>query len=221
MFAPWKPALPAGMALLAICPPGREHRLHDPPVHDLHVAADQIAAELLDQLPAAPISFIGCSFGALMAYEVARRMLTAGRPIAHLIAAAAGAPQLRRRTGRLHRLPDDEFLTKLQSLYQAVPAAVMEDPKLRRLLVPGLRAEFTMAETYVPGPPVDLRCGVLTLSGKTDHLLPRKSIYAWRSVGRCYRHRTFDDGHYFVKTKRPEVLQTLTGYLTRSSTSTT
>ena len=217
MFAPWKSVLPPSMTLMVACPPGREHRLDDPLVDDLSTAADQIAEELTRCLPPGPVTLLGCSLGATIAYEVARRLLAAGRPIDHLIAAAAPAPQIRRRRGRMHQLPDDAFLAEIQSRYGAVPAAVFTDAQLRRLVLPGLRAEFTMAETYRPGPGQNLQCGVLTLTGKADAMVKRRDVYRWRALGRSYRHRSFDGDHYFVRTRRQQVLRTIVGYLERAT----
>ena len=157
--------------------------------------------------------------GALLAFEVARELNCLGTGVSVLFAGAARAPQGRWQRGRLHKLKrDDDFIRELNALYQAIPQAVVEDPEARQILLPIIRADITLFETYKFTPSQPLDCELVTLTGTDDPVVQPKHIGPWRQLATRYRHRSFAGGHYFAKSQRDAVVETIARRLRRIPT---
>src|SRR5215472_2508125 len=91
-FLDWQPSLGADAEILAVCLPGRGHRADESAPASIAELADGAAAAI-SACTGQPIYLFGHSFGALVAFEVARRL---GSPSAfrHLIASGCAAPSL-------------------------------------------------------------------------------------------------------------------------------
>lgn len=149
--------------------------------------------------------------GALLAFELARRL---GKDFKLsprlLVVSACGAPQLPRINQRMiHDLPEPDFLEEIRKL-EGTPLEVLENAELRRLVLPALRADLGLVETYQykEEPPLD--CPILALAGIEDPEVPLASILSWK-------HQTLLDfeleklpaGHFFVQSHGPQVLEIL------------
>lgn len=210
MFGAWKKDMFPGVELLAAKLPGRESRLNEKPRKNLTGLAEEIADAISDsEVAAGPLFLLGCSVGALLAFEVARSLRRRQIRTDCLFAAAARAPQGRWLRGSLHRLNDDRFLKKLHTRYGAVPQQMMANEELRRLLLPMLRADIEMFETYQYQSERPLNCQLVTLAGIDDPAVKTRHIYPWRELAVSYRHRSFPGDHYFVRTATKAVLQTI------------
>jgi medium-chain acyl-[acyl-carrier-protein] hydrolase len=109
----------------------------------------------------------------------------------------------------VHHLPEAEFVDELRRL-DGTPEDVLRDAEMRQLMLPLLRADFAIAETYVhvPGPPVD--CSVLALGGRDDPLVSEPEITAWRETTTGpFRHVMVPGRHFFPDQARGLVLGTL------------
>lgn len=143
MFGAWKKDMFPGVELLAAKLPGRESRLNEKPSRSLKHLAEEIADAVADSEAAmGPLFLLGCSVGALLAFEVARSLRHRRIRTDCLFAAAARAPQGQWLRGSLHRLSDDRFLRKLHTRYGAVPKQMIENDELKKLLLLMLRADI-------------------------------------------------------------------------------
>lgn len=217
LFAPWRRQFGTGIGLFAAKLPGREDRMQEPPRTELLPLADDFAMAIADSaLVEQPLVLAGFSMGALLAFEVARALSGKGIHVSVLFAGAARAPQGRWKRGKLHKLAsDDDFIRQLNELYAAIPQAVIDDPEARQLLLPIIRADITLFETYqyLPSPPLD--CELITLAGTEDPVVLPKHIAPWRQLAKRYRHRSFAGGHYFARSHREAVVDTLTRRIQR------
>ena len=113
-FFPLSSALAPEFDVYAVQYPGRQDRYKEPLVDDIDDMADQ-AYEALEPLIDAPVALFGHSMGAVLAFEVARRMETlAGRSPVLVFASGSRAPSRygderdgegRRRSGRRDARP--------------------------------------------------------------------------------------------------------------------
>ena len=78
------------------------------------------------------------------------------------------------------------------------PREVLENPELRQLLLPLLRADFAVCQTYEydPGPP--LACPITALGGIGDRVR-REDLEGWReqTLSR-FMLRMFPGDHFFL-----------------------
>jgi medium-chain acyl-[acyl-carrier-protein] hydrolase len=158
-------------------------------------------------------AIFGHSMGALVAFELARRLRALGGPTPlALLVAGMGAPHCPPSRPPARHLPDDEFIVAVDR-YGGLPAAVLESDELLELVLPALRADFEAAETYryVPGEPLDVP--IVAAAGVEDAFVPDGTLEAWAdhtSVG-CEARR-MPGGHFFLH-ERPELAEFLAGRL--------
>jgi surfactin synthase thioesterase subunit len=209
----WPAAFPDSIEICAVQLPGREQRHGEPAIRKIGLAADA-AADAMQPYLDRPFALFGHSMGALIAYEVARRLrLVIGREPVHLFVSGRRAPHLPPRRPALHRLPEDEFVAGLRAL-NGTPPEVFEHPELVRLLLPMLRADFEMVETYTKTDGPQLSCPITAMRGNIDTDVPAEDLAAWQSVtdGPC-NTMSFDGDHFYVTTARDRLMDALRSVL--------
>jgi medium-chain acyl-[acyl-carrier-protein] hydrolase len=157
----------------------------------------------LDDLP---FAFFGHSMGAAVAYEAARRCAADGRPPRHLFVSGRRAPQLPADWPVTYDLPDAEFVEYLRSL-NGTPAEVFDHPELLELMLPLLRADFSVVETYryLPGPALD--CPVTAFGGAGDVEVGRAEVEAWAAqTTAAFAARVVPGDHFFLNDPQARAL---------------
>jgi medium-chain acyl-[acyl-carrier-protein] hydrolase len=209
IFNTWPRGLPAEVEVVGVQPPGREARIGETPIGNLHELADAIHRELTPLLDR-PFVLFGHSNGGLMAFELARRLRRAGGPMPQLLVASGRpAPQLADEEPPIHALPYGEFIDALRR-YNGTPEEILANAEIMELLEPVLRADFSLGETYRydAEPPLDVP--ITAFGGERDDEVPREQVEAWReqTTGE-FRMQMFPGDHFFLNSDRPQVLAAL------------
>jgi medium-chain acyl-[acyl-carrier-protein] hydrolase len=87
---------------------------------------------------------------------------------------------------------------------------VLAQPELRDLILPILRADFTICETYsyTEEPPLD--CPLSAYGGLRDVHVGRDRLEAWRTqTARAFLVRMFPGDHFFLNSDRVLLLRVL------------
>jgi medium-chain acyl-[acyl-carrier-protein] hydrolase len=171
--------------------------------------ASQLASEL--QLSAGDcFAFFGHSMGALVSFEVARRLEERGLsgPVM-LFASGCAAPQVFDINPKIHDLPDDEFTRRLKSL-EGTPPEVLAHQELMSLVLPALRADFAVCETnqYCSGKPLD--CPVFAWGGSADPEVDFEALEPWREqTSKKFSMKILEGRHFFLHDQWPAMVRTL------------
>jgi surfactin synthase thioesterase subunit len=177
----WSKLGVSGLDIRPVQLPGRERRIADDPFTDLHEAADALAPELLAGAGGQPVAVFGhCFMGSVLAYELTRRLLArAEGSVCHLFVSASRCPAVSRRLDSA-RLPDDAFVDMVQSVtgYQHPAFAI---PEMRELLLPTLRADFHMDESYAPRAADKLPVPITAAFATSDAAATRDQVAEWQS----------------------------------------
>jgi surfactin synthase thioesterase subunit len=189
---------PADVEVVAIRLPGRESRFREPPLTRLDDVVDSVLHAVGAQLNR-PHAWFGHSMGALIAYEVCRAIRRRGLPAPRrLLVSGRPAPHLPLRDPPVHAAPTPQFVTHLRGL-GGTAAELLDDPAAQRALLPTLRADFRLAETYrhQAGPPLD--CPISVFGGSQDRLTTAAELDAWRqhTAAGC-TVRICPGGHFFL-----------------------
>ena len=197
-FRGWPAHLPMDAACYAIQLPGRGDRLREPPFTALTALVDNLAIEMQPWLQP-PFVFFGHSMGALIAFELTRRLQAMRVPTpVHLFVSGRGTPDRRSTRRRLYDLPDEELIEEVDRL-GGLPGSVRADAELMHLLLPTMRADFSVTQTYVfaPGPP--LECPITALGGTHDPDVGIDQIAGWRDhTTRTFTMHVIEGDHFFV-----------------------
>lgn len=218
-FQPLGREIRSGAEVLVASLPGRGPRLAEPPETD----PGRLVARLADgiaQAGAHDFVLFGHSMGALLCFEVARELRRRGGPTpAGLLVSGARAPHFfgRPEEERSHDLPRRKFIARLRAL-QGTPAEVLASAELMDLLLPALRADFRICETYryLPGP--SLSTPVAVLFGLDDDDVRPQHVAGWRAhtSGPCII-RALSGGHFFLEPHWPEIGSILDALLQRGA----
>lgn len=211
-FRPLAIALAPDMETLAVQYPGRQERRGETPLESVEQLADA-AADALRPALTGRFAFFGHSLGALVAFEVARRLEAAGVPgPVHLFASAVSAPSVLR-LPTVHLADDETLLAELAALGatgRSRPSAVQS----RSLSLPAVRADYRAVAGYRPLPGASVGCPLTVLAGTDDPIVPLDNSAAWHAhtdTGSVLH--TFDGGHFYLDQHIPAVADLVTGTL--------
>lgn len=205
VFHGWPKALPERVDVRAIHLPGRETRLREPSFTQTEASAEAITDALEERLDL-PFTFFGHSMGALLSFEVARALRRRGLPEPlYLFVSGHRAPQVPRPRPPVFHLPEEEFLEALRDLYDP-PEAALKIPELRALLLPTLRADITLCETYEYSPEAPLDCPIFAFGGREDQETPVEALKSWGlQTQREFEMKRFAGGHFYLAAALPEI----------------
>jgi surfactin synthase thioesterase subunit len=208
LFWPWREFCPPGIELWPVQLPGRERRIREVPFRDLRTAAGALSTEICQSGVDGPVAIFGHSLGALLGYEMANRLRMSGRSVTHLFASGAPGPAISRLM-RTSRLADDSFLEQVERL-AGYRHRAFDTPELRRALLPTLRADVEMQETYRPGVPAVLDVPVVAMRGADDHLVNAADLGRWSdAAGAGFRQLELPGGHMYLLDDVRTVVQTV------------
>lgn len=198
-FRPWAACLPGGVEFWIAQLPGRESRYRETLPARIQDIAEELALAL-SRLPAKPTLLFGHSFGALIAFELAHR----------LRANESGQPALLALSGRvppgegggpahLLHLSDSAFIEAVAAEYGGIAPVVMENPALRELYAPVLRADMRLVAEYEPASLPALNCPLYAFGGEADPHVPAQSLLGWGAYTQGgFERRLFPGGHFYL-----------------------
>jgi pyochelin biosynthetic protein PchC len=203
-FHGWAARLPADVEVLAVRYPGRQERIGEPCVTTMDELAGRVTAALEhyrrgggDTDDGIPLALFGHSMGASLAYEVTVRLEAAGRGPALLMLSARNAPHRTRRTA-LYRAADDVLVAGVRRL-GTLGGDVYDIPELRELLLPVLRADYELIETYHPADPARIATPVTAYLGEQDRGTCVDAVAAWDELADGgFTLRTFPGDHFYL-----------------------
>jgi medium-chain acyl-[acyl-carrier-protein] hydrolase len=205
-FRSWDAALPQDVEVAAVHLPGRESRFAETPVPDFEQAIAALHAALRPALnETTPYALFGHSMGALLAYGLA---VTARRhgdpePVRLFVSGSTGPGVPRRRKGR-HAWTDAEIVADLRAM-GGTPEEVLADRELLEVILPPLRADYALCDTFESAPTAaafgagrELTCPVSILGGEDDDYTAA-DLALWSAVtsGPSVQ-RAFPGGHFFL-----------------------
>ena len=198
VFRGWSAHLPPEIEACPIELPGRGARFGEPLATRWQPLVDELV-EALEPMLDKPFALYGNSVGANLSYEFARAVARKrGVQPAVLVVSGCGAPHWPDGEPPMHLLPDTEFSEKLKAL-NGTPADVLNCPEIWELLLPIVRADYTVDETYAYIEGEKLACPLLACCGTDDPLVSRERLEAWgEHTSGDFQTRWFEGDHFFV-----------------------
>jgi surfactin synthase thioesterase subunit len=198
-FRLWHEDLPAEIQVCPIQLPGRWTRLREPPFMAMKPLVEAVVEALLPELDR-PFALYGHSLGALVAFETARMLRSRGGPRAeHLVVSSRRAPHLPNLLGPIYDLPDEAFVVQMRKRYDGIPREVLASPELLEILLPAIKADMSVYDTYryMEDPP--LECPITVFGGRDDATAPLTDLQEWeaQTASECVV-QIFPGGHFFI-----------------------
>lgn len=179
LFTPWTGAS-SSVRVVPVELPGKERLFAEEAQSDIPGLVKAVLPAVREAIgPDDRIAVFGHCFGAVAGYELARVLESDGngRDLV-LVASGSAAP------GVIPWEPlaglDDEALVAAMSRNAQYTHAALDEPELRELLMPALRADITAQETYRPTWVTPFSGRVITVRGAQDTLADAAAVTQWR-----------------------------------------
>jgi len=212
-FRTWPMALPADVEVCGIQLPGHGNRLREALIDRIEPLVDALTPMLIPYMDR-PFAFFGHSMGALIAFEVARRLRCDGGPEPEcLFVSGRPAPQIPDQERRTYDLPEPEFLAELRRL-NGTPKEVLAHPELLQLTLPIIRSDFALCQNYRYAPDAPLDYPIFACGGVDDQEVSAEQLRAWgEQTTASFSARLFPGDHFFLMSAKAALLKTLSGEL--------
>ena len=229
-FRSWPQLLGDSVEVVAVEPPGRGTRINESAVDDMDRFVDGLLSEMVAWVDR-PSAFFGHCLGGLTMFATLRALPKTRVPfIKHAFACGIRPPHLLKFKGKfednllydmmLHRdfdadLPPfaqaDEILADIIRQFN-LPAAdrMLEIPKLRKLLLPTVRAEFGMAYQYKYQPGEPFSFPISSFVGSSDPWVSEQDSAGWGTLtSGKFTNYLRDGSHFLMADDREYILQTI------------
>ncbi|GGZ83399.1 thioesterase II family protein [Streptomyces echinoruber] len=207
VYLPWCEALSPSVVVTPVELPGRGRHPRTRPCGRLEPLLAEImpyVARMCDR----PFALYGHGFGALLAYEIAARLEWEHDAVAErLYVSGAGLPHRPAPERAVGHLPEAEMLRRLDGQGRTPPGA--RDPRRAGRVLPALRADLAVLESYRRDPRHVVHCPVTAMGGLGDRSVTEADLAGWRRcTRRSLRVEMFPGDHYFPLTAQWELLET-------------
>jgi medium-chain acyl-[acyl-carrier-protein] hydrolase len=208
-FRTWPEKLPPNTELWAVQLPGREERFTEPPMDRMQTIVNALAEAFLEQSDR-PYALFGHSMGSLIAFELVRFLRRAGMPLPiGLFVSGHPAPQLGYVSSQRYDLPDKEFMEELRKM-EGTPADILNNPELMEMLLPVMRADFSVCQTYQYTPELPIPCPIVAFGGDRDSECSVAQLELWKEqTSWDFRMKIFPGGHFYLVDSEAEFLEAL------------
>lgn len=218
-FRSWDEAVSEKLRVCPVCLPGHGERRSDPAASgwqhaSVEALAKRIAPILERYAGSKPCALFGHSYGALLAYETARRMRIA-KPV-YLIVSGRNAPHIpdpKPGEPRLSTITDDtSFVKAMAQRYNdtSLLDASAKHPEMLSFFLPQLRADIESFESYsCAAASADLGCPICVCAGTEDPRVSEEGLAAWKDHTKSeaqVKVLRLPGDHFYTKTDRAKQL---------------
>ncbi|MGW3645394.1 thioesterase II family protein [Streptomyces sp. NPDC000878] len=209
-YRPWTALAGDALEIVPLQLPGRERLIDEEPYRDAHQAVDGLLTQLREQLGGGDghqVALFGHSLGAVLAYELAHRLVEEpGVELRHVFVSGSPEPA-RGRERRATGLSDEEFLARVGD-FAGYHHPALDDPEMREMILPALRADVEMHESYEPSTDSPLDAPVTVVRGEDDDLVGYDDAESWSKVaGRDFEHVEVPGGHMYLTDAAPALVR--------------
>lgn len=220
-FRTWPDCLP-GVLVLPVQPPGRESRFREAPYERMGPLVAELAAIMLGVAGSRPYAVYGHSLGALVAFETLReiRRRDSTEPV-HLFVSGCVAPHFTCNDDPpVAAAPIPTLVRKLRQL-GGTPDWLLSDPTFLEMILPALRADLSVKESYEYRSEQPLDIPITVLASTEDPAAPHELQDRWRDqTTAAFRLHTLAGGHFAVfeqaESTQRHLTAALAGWIGRS-----
>jgi len=196
-FRSWQRLMPSDIDVCPVELPGRGARIPEQPFRRMDQLVETLC-DVFEPVLTVPFAFFGHSMGAYIAFELARRLRGAdGSAAIHLFVSGAHGPSRIDRRPPMHPMPDHRLIAAL-SEFGGTPPAVMARREVVMALLPTVRADLELVETYRAPRTSRVPCPI-TAFGGADDKVDRHAVEMWSGFTEDrFRAQIFPGGHFYL-----------------------
>ncbi|WP_052692082.1 thioesterase II family protein [Teredinibacter purpureus] len=207
VYYPWNSYFSDAVEVCPVQLPGREERLGEPLIDDFENLIGSLLPIIASSIDR-PYAIYGHSLGACIGYEIAKRLYTeyALSPLCYF-GGAHRSPCKPYYYPSVRGLPNAE-LTKMVTRFNGLPQAFLDSQEMMDLMLPVLRSDLFLCESYRYVPSLPLPSDIIVFSGQFDRNVTADKLSSWKN--HSTKEVTFislDGDHFFLKTHKNNVLE--------------
>ncbi len=212
LYRSWAGCLPESVEVCALQPPGRANRMTESPISSVPEFTDRLGPALVP-LTDKPFVFFGHSMGSILSFEACVWLRRRGLNLPqHLFVSGRRAPHIVD-PENIHTKSDEEFLNEIAKL-KGTPESVLQNRELLRLLLPSLRSDFTLCETYRYVQDRPLPLPITAFGGLEDDETHDGRLEAWQQhTSVQFRSHRIPGDHFFIHCQEETLLSAMRSYL--------
>jgi medium-chain acyl-[acyl-carrier-protein] hydrolase len=205
-YRSWSDILPRPVEVCLVQLPGRETRIKEQAYSAVRPLVDALAPALIPVLDR-PFAVFGHSMGALVAFELVRKLRRDYNLLPErLFVSARIAPSVSLKHAPLNNLPDDELIDELGRL-NGTGKDVLQHKELMKLILPTLRADLALHELYRYSEEPSLECPIVVFGGLHDPKTDNEGLDAWRNhTAGLFTKRLLPGDHFFIASPQSSFL---------------
>jgi surfactin synthase thioesterase subunit len=210
VFREWQRSLSPEIDVCLVHLPGRAHRISERAHTQIQPLVQEVADAISTEIQGSRFAFWGHSMGALISFELARELRRRNYPApVHLFLSACRAPTVMNAVPPTFNLPTQEFMAEIKKL-NGTPQEFFENPEFQRFLLPLLRSDFQITDTYEYQDENPLACPITAYGGDQDELAPLNHLALWKmQTSAAYQTRVFPGEHFFWQSQKKEFISVL------------
>jgi surfactin synthase thioesterase subunit len=113
----------------------------------------------------------------------------------------------------VHDLPEPELIERLR-MFSGTPDDVFQHRELLDIVIPRVRADFEVCETYEYHTSPPFACPIRVFGGQQDTEVSVPELKAWQEhTSRSCEVALFPGGHFFLRDSRVQLLAALSAEL--------
>lgn len=211
VFRAWPDLAPPELEVCPVELPGRGARMGEAPYRSLPPLVEALA-DALQPLFDRPYALFGHSMGGLVGFELARVLRRRGWPQpGHLFVSASPAPSLSHAPFP-YGASDTVAKARLKAL-NGTPREVLENDELMELVLPVIRADFALLQTYEYREETPFEMPMTVFGGIDDRTVQPSALEGWRAQSSRVDLRLLPGDHFFVHDLAPELIGLITDRL--------
>ncbi|MER9281586.1 alpha/beta fold hydrolase [Mesorhizobium sp. M0522] len=209
-FHTWSAYLPEDVELICLDLPGRSKRSAEASIRSIDTLVPMVT-QALREYNDRPFVFFGHSVGALVAYEIARSLEKAGRPSPfHVVVSAHKSADVPADEPPMYRYTDDKLTDVIRILGMVPKEALANEVLLQDFILPPLRADFELVETYDRNLPTPLGAAITAMGGVHDETVNANDLDEWRRLTTSrFARIMFDGDHFYTHSMTEKVVSSL------------
>jgi len=187
--------------------PGRGARISEALVSDLNSTVQSIYKSILPHLDI-PVVFLGHSMGALISYELTHYLKAhSNKQPQKLYLSAHRAPSVKHAGKLMHKLDEKEFLKEIINM-NGVSKDILEHKELLELVLPIIKNDYELCETYKFSEKGKLNIPICTFGGIQDKDIEVNHLLEWENFTESkFQIEMFDGDHFFILKNKEEFLK--------------
>lgn len=179
---------------------GRGKRTKEKCFTEIRSCVEDLYQRIKPEIVDSSYAFFGHSLGTIVGYELIKYIEMKGdkSPVCGFFSGRV-APDYHFPGPVLSGLPNSDFIAEFNR-FQGLPPEILENEKILELVLPILRADVQLAESYKVVAPNKIHCDVYAFYGEKDVLVSREGVEAWREVtDKAAVISSFPGGHFYFK----------------------